>query len=66
MNAYLFKEETEFLLRAPIYSIENNLEMVVMKYNRQLSASSVVIKDKDVLLVKHTYGAAKGNYKIYV
>ena len=35
-----------------------------MKYNRQLSASCVVIKDKDVLLVKHTYGAAKGKYLI--
>ena len=35
-----------------------------MKCNRQLSASCVVIKDKDVLLVKHTYGAAKGKYLI--
>lgn len=35
-----------------------------MKYNRQLSASCVVIKDKGVLLVKHTYGAAKGKYLI--
>ena len=32
--------------------------------NRQLSASCVVIRDNNVLLVKHTYGAAKGKYLI--
>lgn len=32
--------------------------------NRKLSASCVVIKDNKVLLVKHTYGAAKGKYLI--
>ena len=35
-----------------------------MDYNRKLSASSVVFKDGKVLLVKHTYGAAKGKYLI--
>lgn len=35
-----------------------------MKNNRKLSASCVVIKDNKVLLVKHTYGAAKGKYLI--
>lgn len=35
-----------------------------MENNRKLSASCVVMKDKDVLLVKHTYGAAKGKYLI--
>lgn len=35
-----------------------------MESKRKLSASCVVIKDKDVLLVKHTYGAAKGKYLI--
>ena len=32
-----------------------------MENNRKLSASCVVIVDDKVLLVKHTYGAAKGN-----
>ena len=31
-----------------------------MENNRKLSASCVVIKDNVVLLVKHTYGAARG------
>lgn len=35
-----------------------------MESNRKLSASCVVIKDNEVLLVKHTYGAAKGKYLI--
>lgn len=35
-----------------------------MGNNRKLSASCVVIKDEKVLLVKHTYGAAKGKYLI--
>ena len=35
-----------------------------MENNRKLSASCVVMKDNKVLLVKHTYGAAKGNYLI--
>lgn len=35
-----------------------------MEYNRKLSASCVVIRDDKVLLVKHTYGAAKGKYLI--
>lgn len=35
-----------------------------MENNRKLSASCVVIKDNEVLLVKHTYGAAKGKYLI--
>lgn len=35
-----------------------------MGSNRKLSASCIVIKDDKVLLVKHTYGAAKGKYLI--
>ena len=35
-----------------------------MENNRKLSASCVVIEDSKVLLVKHTYGAAKGKYLI--
>lgn len=35
-----------------------------MENNRKLSASGIVIKDDGVLLVKHTYGAAKGKYLI--
>jgi len=35
-----------------------------MENNRKLSASCVVIKEGKVLLVKHTYGAAKGKYLI--
>ena len=35
-----------------------------MENNRKLSASCVVIKDNKVLLVKHTYSAAKGKYLI--
>lgn len=35
-----------------------------MENNRKLSASCLVIKDNQVLLVKHTYGAAKGKYLI--
>ncbi len=35
-----------------------------MENNRKLSASGIVIKDDKVLLVKHTYGAAKGKYLI--
>lgn len=35
-----------------------------MENNRKLSASCVVIKDNEVLLVKHTYGAVKGKYLI--
>ena len=35
-----------------------------MENNRKLSASCVVIKDNTVLLVKHTYGNAKGKYLI--
>lgn len=35
-----------------------------MENNRKLSASCVVIKDNAVLLVKHTYGNAKGKYLI--
>ena len=35
-----------------------------MENNRKLSASCVVIRDDKVLLVKHTYGAAKGKYLI--
>lgn len=35
-----------------------------MENNRKLSASCVVIKDNHVLVVKHTYGAAKGKYLI--
>lgn len=35
-----------------------------MGNNRKLSASCVVIEDNKVLLVKHTYGAAKGKYLI--
>ena len=35
-----------------------------MENNRKLSASCVVIVDDKVLLVKHTYGAAKGKYLI--
>lgn len=35
-----------------------------MEYDRKLSASCVVIRDDKVLLVKHTYGAAKGKYLI--
>lgn len=35
-----------------------------MENNRKLSASCLVIKDNKVLLVKHTYGAAKGKYLI--
>lgn len=35
-----------------------------MENNRKLSASCVVFKDEKVLLVKHTYGAAKGKYLI--
>lgn len=35
-----------------------------MENNRKLSASCVVIRDNKVLLVKHTYGAAKGKYLI--
>lgn len=35
-----------------------------MENNRKLSASCVVIADNKVLLVKHTYGAAKGKYLI--
>lgn len=35
-----------------------------MGNSRKLSASCIVIKDKKVLLVKHTYGAAKGKYLI--
>lgn len=37
---------------------------VITVSNRKLSASCVVIKDNKVLLVKHTYGAAKGKYLI--
>lgn len=36
----------------------------MMESNRKLSASCVVMKGHDVLLVKHTYGAAKGKYLI--
>lgn len=35
-----------------------------MENNRKLSASCVIMKDNKVLLVKHTYGAAKGKYLI--
>lgn len=35
-----------------------------MENNRKLSASCVVMKDNKILLVKHTYGAAKGKYLI--
>lgn len=35
-----------------------------MENNRKLSASCIVIKDNKVLVVKHTYGAAKGKYLI--
>lgn len=35
-----------------------------MENNRKLSASCLVIKDNQILLVKHTYGAAKGKYLI--
>ena len=35
-----------------------------MENNRKLSASCVVIKDNKVLVVKHSYGAAKGKYLI--
>lgn len=35
-----------------------------MENNRKLSASCVVIEENRVLLVKHTYGAAKGKYLI--
>lgn len=35
-----------------------------MGNNRKLSASCIVMKDKKVLMVKHTYGAAKGKYLI--
>lgn len=35
-----------------------------MENNRKLSASCVVIKNNAVLLVKHTYGNAKGKYLI--
>lgn len=35
-----------------------------MGNHRKLSASCIVIKDDKVLLVKHTYGAAKGKYLI--
>ena len=35
-----------------------------MEYNRKLSASCVVIKEDKVLVVKHSYGAAKGKYLI--
>ena len=35
-----------------------------MGNSRKLSASCIVIKDGKVLLVKHTYGAAKGKYLI--
>lgn len=35
-----------------------------MENNRKLSASCLVIKEDQVLLVKHTYGAAKGKYLI--
>lgn len=35
-----------------------------MENNRKLSASCVIIKDNKVLLVKHTYGAARGKYLI--
>lgn len=35
-----------------------------MENNRKLSASCIVINDNKVLLVKHTYGAAKGKYLI--
>lgn len=35
-----------------------------MENNRKLSASCVVMKDNKVLLVKHTYGAARGKYLI--
>lgn len=35
-----------------------------MENNRKLSASCVVIKDNSVLVVKHTYGAAKEKYLI--
>lgn len=35
-----------------------------MGNNRKLSASCVVIREDKVLMVKHTYGAAKGKYLI--
>lgn len=35
-----------------------------MENNRKLSASCVVLKEGNVLVVKHTYGAAKGKYLI--
>lgn len=35
-----------------------------MGNRRKLSASCIVIRDDKVLLVKHTYGAAKGKYLI--
>lgn len=35
-----------------------------MENNRKLSAGCVVIRDNHVLIVKHTYGAAKGKYLI--
>lgn len=35
-----------------------------MENSRKLSASCIVINDNKVLLVKHTYGAAKGKYLI--
>lgn len=35
-----------------------------MEYNRKLSASCVVISEDKVLVVKHSYGAAKGKYLI--
>lgn len=35
-----------------------------MGNERKLTASCIVMKDNSVLLVKHTYGAAKGKYLI--
>ena len=35
-----------------------------MENNRKLSASCVVLKGNEVLLVKHTYGAARGRFLI--
>lgn len=35
-----------------------------MENNRKLSASCVVLYENKVLMVKHTYGAAKGKYLI--
>lgn len=37
---------------------------IKMDFSRNLSASCVVMKDHKVLLVKHTYGAAKGLFLI--